>query len=73
MEKLRYECQGHKISIFKNVEKQRFSATTMSLWRKPLFILHIISNHFVIYELSPSKDENNSSNQPLIHVGFMQM
>ena len=29
MEKSRYESQGHKISIFKNVEKQGFTATTM--------------------------------------------
>ena len=54
MEKLGYECKGHKISIFKNV----IMAKTF------FFILHIISNHFAIYELPPSKDENNSSNQP---------
>ena len=28
------------------------------------FYLHIISNPFAIYNLPPSKDKNNSSNQP---------
>ena len=59
MEKLRYECQGHKISIFKNVEKQEFSATVETSF---YFTYHKI--HFAIDELIPSNSENNSSNQP---------